>query len=203
MLLLITSVYYILIYEKITIHLYLNKFVGHEILDNFFFYITFFGDGTVAAFLIVAAGLYNIRLGIYAALSFLSSTVISVGMKYLFFDDVNRPSFIFKYIHKHAITYVDGVGQHLHNSFPSGHATQAFAILMCFVFYSKNQSVKMLFFLVALLSSFSRVYLSQHWLTDVVAGSIIGTFFAMLYYFIIHRDKFPKLNRSVFKNTSV
>src|SRR5690606_11975826 len=124
----------ILIYEKIAIHLYINQFVGHKIVDNFFFYITFFGDGTMAAFLIVLAGLYNIRLGIYAVLSFLSSTVISVALKYLFFDDVNRPSFIFKYIHKYAITYVDGVGQHIHNSFPSGHATQAFAILMCFVF---------------------------------------------------------------------
>ena len=70
------------------------------------------------------------------------------------------------------------------NSFPSGHATSAFAVFTCLVLLSNNQFLKFVFFVLALTSAFSRTYLSQHWLVDITFGSIIGTVTATLFYFI-------------------
>ena len=191
--------FFILNYEKTTIHIYINQYVGNRFVDAFFFYITYLGDGTMAVFILLVILLVNIRLGLCTAFSFLSASLVSNSLKYFFFDDVNRPSFTFNYIEKYPINYVEGLDIHLHNSFPSGHATQAFAILMCLVFASKNHYLKILFFTIALLTALSRVYLSQHWLIDITAGSIIGTSFSLLCeYFIIHKNKFEKLNKSVF-----
>ena len=193
------SIQFLLKFEKTTIHYYLNQFVGNEFLNLFFYYITYLGDGTVAVFILLLIMLVNIRLGIYATTAFLTSTLFSIALKHLFFDDVNRPSFIFKHFDGRSLTFVKGVETYIHNSFPSGHATQAFSIFMCLIFAIKNQYYKYLFFVLAVLTAFSRVYLSQHWLVDITVGSIIGAFFSCVYYFVfITNSKFEKLNRPLF-----
>lgn len=197
----LVSIGFLFRFEKTTIHYYLNQFVGNKFLDLFFYYITYLGDGTVAVFILLLIMLANIRLGIYATSSFLTSTMVTIALKHLFFDDVNRPSFIFKYFDGRELTYVDGVHTYIHNSFPSGHATQAFSILMCLVFAVQNNYYKSLFFTLAFLTAISRVYLSQHWLVDITAGSVIGTLFSILYYFVfMHNNKLQKLNRPLFTN---
>jgi membrane-associated phospholipid phosphatase len=68
---------------------------------------------------------------------------------------------------------------------------------MLLAFVSSKNGMKLLFLALALLTAYSRVYLSQHWLQDVTAGSFIGTLFSCLwYYLIITRDKLPTLNKS-------
>lgn len=198
LLLLGIALFFILNYSKVAIHIYLNQFVGNQLLNLFFFYITYLGDGTVAIFILLLILLYNIRLGLCASISFLSAGLFSNALKYFFFDDINRPFFIFQYYETFPLRYVKGVDLHIHNSFPSGHATQAFAIFMCLVFAFKPQGLKFLFLALALFTSLSRIYLSQHWLVDVTVGSMIGTFFSLLYeYLFIHKHKFEKLNKSV------
>jgi len=185
-------------YNKVIVHIYLNQFVGQKYLDIFFYYITFLGDGLVAPFILVVMLLFNVRLGLYATFSFLSATLVAQIFKRVLFDDITRPAFVFQWIYKYPIKYVEGVDQHIRNSFPSGHATQVFSIFMCLVFVTKNKKIKLLFFLLSLITAFSRVYLSQHWLSDVTVGSIIGLFFSLLYYyFIIARNKFSKLNKPI------
>jgi hypothetical protein len=192
-----TALYFLFNYPKTTIHLYLNQFVRGGWLDVFFYFITYLGDGRLAGLLLILILVYNIRLGIAIAGSFLTASLFSNTLKYLFFDDMNRPFFIFQFIQVEKLNYVKGVDLHIHNSFPSGHATQAFAILMLLAFVSSKNWLKLLFLSLALLTAFSRVYLSQHWLQDVTAGSFIGTLFSGLwYYLIIARDKLPTLNRS-------
>jgi membrane-associated phospholipid phosphatase len=153
----------------------------------------------VAVLMLLIILLCNIRLGISATISFLSATLFSSFLKYCFFDDVNRPFYIYQWIEPHDIKYVEGVQLNIHNSFPSGHATQAFAIFMCLAFAAKKNVVKLLLLCLALLTAFSRVYLSQHWLVDITAGSSIGMVFALIVeYLIISKNRFPKLNCSVF-----
>jgi membrane-associated phospholipid phosphatase len=63
-------------------------------------------------------------------------------------------------------------------SFPSGHSATAFAGAWLFSRYFPKQWG--LFYAVASLVAFSRVYLGDHYPGDVVAGSSLGTLFAML-----------------------
>lgn len=59
------------------------------------------------------------------------------------------------------------------NSFPSGHTTTAAASMMAlFLTYNKKWSWVLL--LVAALMGFTRIYLVVHYLTDVIAGFLVG-----------------------------
>ena len=193
------SLFFINTIDKKVIHLFLNSFVGNAAIDGLFYYITFLGDGMVAIILLVAILFYNVRLGTYATATFLTASLFSIGLKQLFFDDVNRPFFIFYNYENVKLKLVAGVDIHIHNSFPSGHATQAFAILMCLAFTTNKQIVKFLFLVVALLTAYSRVHLSQHWLIDVTVGSLIGLVFSTIYYYLfILNTKLNRLNKPAY-----
>ena len=58
------------------------------------------------------------------------------------------------------------------SSFPSGHATASFAGIAILNTYIKK--LKYLWLFLAILITFSRLYLGLHYLSDVIAGSIIG-----------------------------
>lgn len=190
------ALFFMYTYQKTTIHLYLNQYVGNSFLNVFFYYITYLGDGAVAVFILLGILIYNVRLGIYATVSFLTATTVSIILKNVFFDDVNRPTFVFKFFLHHDLKLIDGVEMFIHNSFPSGHSTQAFSIFMCLVFTTRHQLLKLLFFSLAMLTAISRVYLSQHWLADITAGSFIGIAFSIFYYYIFTgRNTLAHLNK--------
>jgi membrane-associated phospholipid phosphatase len=60
-------------------------------------------------------------------------------------------------------------------SFPSGHATTAFAIGSVIAAHSDQAWVKISAYSIASLVAFSRVYHDAHWSSDVAAGALIGT----------------------------
>ncbi len=62
------------------------------------------------------------------------------------------------------------------NSFPSGHTTAAFAMLYIGEKALPYKWMKPVLFWLAILMAFSRLYVGVHFFTDVLAGSIIGTF---------------------------
>jgi membrane-associated phospholipid phosphatase len=89
------------------------------------------------------------------------------------------------------LTFVEGVDLHTGaTSFPSGHAMAAFAFysLLAFLFPASKRYV-ILFFSLALLVVFSRVYLVQHFWQDVYSGGIIGFFIAVIAFFAYNRLK--------------
>jgi membrane-associated phospholipid phosphatase len=62
-----------------------------------------------------------------------------------------------------------------YHSFPSGHTASAFALATLLSFSIKNKPIASIGLLgAACLVGFSRTYLSQHFLVDVCAGSLIG-----------------------------
>lgn len=193
------SIYFIATFDRREIHLFSNQFVGNLWVDNFFFYITYFGDGNLAILILALLIIYNVRLGLYATASFITASLASIGLKHLFFDDANRPFFIFSYYETVKLKLVEGVDVYIHNSFPSGHATQAFAILLCLAFVANKTAVKFLFLLLAVLTAYSRVHLSQHWLIDVTAGSFVGIVFSLFYYYLfILNTRFNRLNKPLY-----
>jgi membrane-associated phospholipid phosphatase len=68
------------------------------------------------------------------------------------------------------------------NSFPSGHSTGAFSFfvtLSCMLGY-RYKWLGSVFFLLALSTAYSRMYLAAHFFEDVYIGSIIGTIVAIV-----------------------
>ncbi len=178
---------YVFIYtNKHLLHIQLNLLVGNPFIDNFFFYITYLGDGVLGAVIVLIAFLINIRLGIYATLSFAFAALTTNFLKYQFFQDFDRPFWDWQYVVGYDVKKVEGVELLIKKSFPSGHATQAFALFFAFAMAAKKQSFKLVLLSIAILGAYSRVYLSQHWLQDITAGSIIGVFYSIVFYLLFY-----------------
>ncbi len=173
---------------KVQIHQHINAFVGNPIIDVFNKYITHLGDGVFAILISLIAIYINVRKGIYMILSYITASIITTILKSFVFVNIWRPSFVFQYFVREDLNVVSGVDLNIGNSFPSGHATAAFAIFMSLLFISKHHVYKVLFFALALLASYSRTYLSQHWLIDIYVGSIIGTSFSLLMYVVFYKS---------------
>lgn len=68
------------------------------------------------------------------------------------------------------------------SSFPSGHATAAFAVAWLFSRTVENRLAKVAIVLLAAMAAFTRVALWKHFIADVVAGAILGIAVAELFY---------------------
>ena len=76
-------------------------------------------------------------------------------------------------------------------SFPSGHATTAFAL---FAFVNKHfskKAIRVSFLIFALLVSFSRLYLDVHYLSDVIFGALLGYSISYLILKLEENKKLP------------
>lgn len=60
------------------------------------------------------------------------------------------------------------------DSFPSGHATAAFAVLVPWALYYPNVLTWSLVGITAGSTAFARIEKNKHWFSDVLAGSVIG-----------------------------
>ena len=79
--------------------------------------------------------------------------------------------------------FIDGVTLVGNASFPSGHTASAFATATILSIFTKNKKISLLYLLAALLVAYSRIYLAQHFLQDVLGGSLIGISAALIVYF--------------------
>jgi len=78
-------------------------------------------------------------------------------------------------------------------SFPSGHAT----LVMAKFFYVKNFIAKKampLFLIVVVLVAISRIYLGLHFLSDVIAGLVLGAVLGMAYHRLTKRLSHSRLH---------
>ena len=198
----IITAMYLLAYDKITLHQKINSVVGNPIADNFFKYFTNVGDGLLAILIGIVLLFFNIRNGMYVLAShFISGSISSVCKNYLF--NYTRPFFTFDYYHREIkIKYIEGVDYIGQFSFPSGHATTAFTVFTCLALMTSNKLLKIIFLLIASMAAYSRIYISQHWLIDIFAGSIIGITIATAMYFVfINSNSLSnKLNRPLIQS---
>jgi len=177
--------YYLLNYDKVTIHHAINQLVGVKWIDNAYKYFTHIGDGITAVIIGVVLLFKNIRNGLFVLLSY----ALAGGTAAIIKNSINytRPHHMFVYYQKHIkLNLIDGVEVLGENSFPSGHTTTAFALFTSLALIVKSRVLKIIFLILALNAGYSRMHLSQHWLVDVTAGSLIGVTYATLLYFVFY-----------------
>lgn len=169
-----------IVFEKGQIHLFINQFHS-SFFDVFFAMATYLGEGYFLIIPAIILLLISLRHFVFVVTVYFSTGLITQILKHIF--DVIRPSV---YLKDEALHLVEGVNLLSSRSFPSGHATSAFALFIALALIIKNPSIKVLFFILASLTAFSRVYLSQHFLVDILVGSFIGTVGAYLFYQVFY-----------------
>jgi membrane-associated phospholipid phosphatase len=184
----------LILFSKIEIHWFINHHYSN-IADFFFKYFTNLGDGLILIPVIIILLFISYRFVIMAAISNLLTTIFVRLFKQLILPDLDRPVSIFRNVRK--LYLVEGVDVHLINSFPSGHSATAFSIFLLFALIFDNKNLKFLFFAIAFLVAYSRMYLSQHFLMDVYFGSIFGVFSTLAAYFWVNTWKNIKLDFSI------
>lgn len=197
LLLLIIGAFSYFITDKIEAHLFANQF--HNIfLDKFFLYVTYLGDGFFVLLVVIITLFFNVRLALLILASYALSAGITQGLKHLVFNEWMRPAGIFEANAQLQQLYlVPGVELNYHNSFPSGHSTSAFALFFSLSIFSSKKIISFFLLLIAVLTAYSRVYLSQHFFIDIYAGSFIGTICSLLVYQYWIAGLNEKYNQSV------
>ena len=192
-------------YPKPELHLLLNS--HHTgIQDTFFKYYSLLAEWPLYALALLPLLWKKIKITVFFAMCELTGGAILQILKHTISTD--RPVSVFENYNHLVLPLVQGVEMYHGNSFPSGHASTFFMFCTCCTillayYYSRKKtsrnlwtqilfSTSLLLLLVfAATGAYSRVYLSQHFLSDVCVGSIIGftTPFLMFYFF---RDKILK-----------
>jgi len=186
---------------KADIHLAVNAY--HDSLaDTLFYYATFLGDGFTVSIFALALLFSKYWYAVVVGGANVIAGAITQGLKHLFFSEEVRPKEFFKDLAE--LYFVPGVDNHLYYSFPSGHTTAAFAFYLSLALISRNKTVKIVLFCVALFVAYSRVYLSQHFFADIYAGSIIGSTVALTVYYFVERyrnNNHPWTERSLLNSS--
>ncbi|HXB34977.1 MAG TPA: phosphatase PAP2 family protein [Puia sp.] len=154
---------------KATSFIALNPY-HRSALDTFFVYVTFLGDGRFA---IVICLIYLVLRRWSQALqliaAFLISALVAQILKNVF--SMPRPK---QYFGAGYSYFIDGVTHIGFASFPSGHTTSVFALATLLAIFDGNKTLNSLYLLAAVAVGYSRIYLGQHFLGDVLVGSLIG-----------------------------
>ena len=192
-------------YPKLELHLLLNA--HHTGLQDFFFkYYSVVPEWPLYILALVPLVWKKKDITFFYALCELASGAIVQILKHMFSSP--RPIVEFEHYPNMMLPLVEGVRLHHSNSFPSGHTATFFVFTTCcalLLAYYYAQSVEhngktrtllnvalVALLILAALGGYSRIYLSQHFLSDVCVGSIIG-FVVPCLMFYFGRRKILKL----------
>ncbi|MBW8687715.1 phosphatase PAP2 family protein [Chitinophaga rhizophila] len=147
--------------------------------DIFFPYMTELGSRVTAVTVCLLLLFLSYRSSILMATSLILSATVNLLLKMLF--NAPRPSVYFAN-ETRPIYYIPDVEVLSNNfSFPSGHTACAFTIALVLTYITPNKKWGYIYLLIALLVAYSRMYMSQHFLEDVTAGSIVATVITLIW----------------------
>ena len=164
--------------------------------DYFFNWVTFLGEWLLWVPLFAYALFYKRDFFIAVAVALLVCTLLTRLGKDVIYAGQPRPLRLLQNaaravpILKHN-NYV--------NSFPSGHTSTAFTTSLLLAFIVRRKWAPYVFTLIAFLVGYSRVYLAQHFVTDVLAGIIVGvvsSYTALLVYERFRKKRGPTVNHA-------
>lgn len=158
---------------------------NRALLDNALAFVSFLGRTTVAVWIVLFFSLLFWILKYYWETLFCLLTPLSAllnsGLKFL----INRPR------PEENLVYI--LDHQISPSYPSGHVvffTVFYGFLIAAMFHTKKiprllrGTIALISFALIVIISISRIYLGAHWLTDVIAGYLLGVILlAILLYF--------------------
>ena len=187
-------------YGKKESFLIINRFNSPS-FDYFFTYFTYLGDGAIWIPLVVYAFLYKKDFLFTVLAAFVICTLLTQFSKWVVFADAMRPLGLLK----EQVRLVPGVDVHSTSSFPSGHTSIAFTYALLMSFLLQRIFWTFAFPFIAFFVGYSRVYLAQHFVTDVFAGIVVGmasALMALLLYEQFKRRKERRLLAKAAKKTA-
>jgi len=163
---------------------FLSKIIPHNLFFNYFFsFFSLKGNSIIVWLLVILISLIleernnpgiskkDKKFIVLFSLSFLfTGLLVTYSLKYIF----HRP----RPIQNTKFFILNTVSCPKDFSFPSGHASTAFAAATVLTFFDKKR--RWFYYLVAVLISYSRIYLGCHYFFDVAAGAVIGWFISRL-----------------------
>lgn len=151
--------------------LYLNTNLG-LIADKVFEYSSYLAEGWIwIPYFIVIVVLYKKDIT-FILMNFLISTLLTQFAKNYIFITAMRP--IASGLDVTQIHTVAGVEIHTFNSFPSGHTATAFTLFLLTTYLFPNKYAITFGLLYALVCSYSRIYLAQHFPLDLAGGILVA-----------------------------
>ena len=149
--------------------------------DMFFLAVTQMGAAWFCCAFALAILLWKgWRTALKGALCISGSILVTGFLKHFIFPGKLRPTLHFEGIAE--LRLLENVVQLQTETFPSGHTTVAFAMATFLAFIIAKKKYQCFFPIIAALIGYSRIYLSQHFITDVYAGMIIGVVVTTIIY---------------------
>ena len=179
---------------KADLHLWLCDFHTHA-RDIFLRYYTQVAEWFPYVVCVALLLFSRIGNGVFAS----SCMIVSALTTQLFKHIINAPrplKWFEIYMPDVQLPLVEGVNTHSWYSFPSGHTTSFFALafVLCILATrssslsrSSKISLQLLLFVLAALGGYSRIYLSQHFALDVLAGIVVGLGITVLFCLLFVR----------------
>lgn len=159
------------------------------ILDTTMYFTTMLGEGvTITAVLLLLLAVASLRNWWYFTAAVLCNVLPSL-ITQIMKRRIGAPRPLKYFAEAEWVHTLPHWPRHFEHSFPSGHTCGAFAF---FAFLSMLLPVRyrhwaLVFFILAILTGYSRIYLAVHFFRDVYAGSIIGTVCAVVIIALMNR----------------
>lgn len=173
---------FVLIYGKAGSFLVINKNNNPE-FDYVFRAWTYLGDGIIWVPLFAYILLFRRDYFVALLTALIISTILTHFLKRVVYPNEFRPIVVLG----DKVRVIQGYYMNREHSFPSGHTTTAFTLALLLASIVKKNFWVYFFPLVAFFVGYSRVYLAQHFVTDVLAGIFVGTVSAYLSLLIHHQ----------------
>ncbi|TYA94792.1 phosphatase PAP2 family protein [Seonamhaeicola marinus] len=191
----------LLIFEKGTVLLFINK--NHSpALDGVFKTLSSIGNGVSIAIVgIILLLFFKVKRCYQFLLSFLIQLFIILLFKKGILHGSLRP---FKYFGSNQgtiiLNLVEGVKIRRVGTFPSGHTATIFFITTFLALWLNNKATTISLFVLAFFVGASRIYLVQHFFFDVYFGAFFGVLSSVVSFYIVNRYHQAWYSRFLFPN---